>query len=65
MRTARRVGRLEQVLRTPPYPVWCNWGPVACLASPEALLPWPAVYPDCGRDTTRVRLIVGVAWESL
>ncbi len=65
MRTARRVGRLEQVVRTPLCPVCGGWGPVACLARPEDSLPWPAVCPGCGRDTTRVRLLIGVAWETL
>ncbi|MDP9359160.1 MAG: hypothetical protein M3R02_28525 [Chloroflexota bacterium] len=65
MRTARRVGRLEQVLRAPLCPVCREWGPVACLANPDDPLPWPTIRPDCGHDTTRVRLIVGVAWETL
>ncbi len=65
MRTVRRVGRLEQVVRTPLCPLCRDWGPVACLAGPDVPLPWPAVCPDCGRDTIRVRLLVGVAWETL
>ncbi len=65
MKTATRVGRLEQVLRTSLCPVCRDWGPVACVAGPEDPLPWPAVCPVCGRVTTRVRLIMGVAWEAL
>ncbi len=65
MKAARRVGRLEQVLRVPLYPICGDWGPVACIAGPKDPLPWPVVCPVCGRDTTRVRLIVGVAWEAL
>ncbi len=65
MKRARRVRQLEQVLRAPRCPICRAWGPVACLAEPDAPLPWPVVCPDCGRDTTRVRLILGVNWESL
>ncbi len=58
------MGRLEQVLRPLLCHVCGDWGPVACLVSPEDPWPWPAVCPNCGRDTTWVRLIVGVAWEA-
>ncbi len=60
-----RVGRLEQVLRTPSCRICRDWGPVACLTAPEDPLPWSAVCPVCRRDTTRVRLILGVGWEAL
>ncbi len=64
-RLARRVGQLGQTIPAPPCLVCRDWGPVACVAKIDDPWPWPAACPGCGRDTTPVRLLGGVAWETL
>ncbi len=63
-RLRRRVGRLGQRIPAPSCPVCREWGPIACLAASEDPLPWPAVCPICGRETTLV-CIIGVDGEAL